>query len=530
MKKILIAIERERFTYLYKFNEAEISLQRILDQDYSSLSQAAIRSISKKIEAVLPFFESEDEVILIEYLKEKVNFSEGLKIYFDGVLGVIPLSVFAFNSLKNRLNQDFNIYSPIKEELIKDIRRIREDKIRINAVSKILNLVNLKVDNSFLSNLRGIVIKIISDEAFDGTEKKALSHLIKFDLTPSFIPSGNVESFLKLGCITLLTLGASIDALRNGPYYRIISENIDSLNRKSLHDSYLELENLFEKTNLEDKERIKKVKDTLNSEFNEFNPFLSYYIYLSFNRILKDKDFDLSRIESEIFNLKKNCPVELAYALSIFGYVHSFDRLYESIHRLSRAPIFEKVIVANKEPRVEEKPVNKDLSNIEKTDKTIQKDKLGWIKTTPKLPKKDDSDKVIKKDEILSKKTESEKIDDTKSYKEKDSTPEIEKFGEPEPEEYKVENKPDQPKNTYKELDYQSILTAISKTNFRGENKELRGKLIKDLNSIIQKQSASGVEAFGFDTIKTFILQIAREDSMLKEVSSKVIKKLEELF
>ncbi|WP_057938861.1 hypothetical protein [Algoriphagus resistens] len=532
MRKVLIAIEREKFNYLFKYNEAEISLHRIIDLDYNSLGSLPVRSISKKIESALPYFESEDEVILLEYVKEKINMNNGIRISFDGVLGIIPTSGFAFNSLKSRLNPDFNIYDPLNEELTRDIKRIREDRIRISAVNKILGLYDLQIDNSFLINLRGIVIKMISHEAFDGKEQKALNHLIKFDLTPSFIPSGNVESFLKLGCITLITLGAPIDALKNGPYFRIISENLNALNNKPLFKAYLEFERLIEFVNSEDKIRINKVKETLNSEFGKFNTFLSYFIYLSLNRILKDKDFDLTKIESEIYDLKNNCPVELAYALSIFGYVHSFDRLYESIHRLSKAPIFDKQITIKKEPvlELEEKPTNKDHSEGKETAKLNPQDKLDKSKIAPKLPKKVKSNQGIYKKEVKGKAAESEETVEPKGHKEAKTTAEIEKLSESEPEEYKVENESTQSKDTYKELDYQTILTAISKTYFKGDNKELRGKLVKDLNSTIQKESANGIEAFGFDTIKTFILQIAKTDTSLKDVSAKVIKKLEELF
>lgn len=530
MKKILIAIEREKFTYLFKFNEAQISTHSIIDLDYNSLTNQPIRSISKRIESALPFFESEDEVILLEYLKDEINLNDGLKISFNGVLGIIPISDFAFNSLKSRLNQDFNIYSPLIEELSKDIRRFREDRIRINAVNKILSLLNLQIDNSFLISLRGVVIKMISNEAFDGSEKKALKNLIKFDLTPSFIPTGNAESLLKLGCITLITLEAPIEALKNGPFFRIITENINSINQKSLYKAYLELERLIEFSNSEDKSKLNKVKETFNSEFSSFNAFLSYFIYLSFNRIIKDKDFDLTKIKSEILDLKNNCPVELAYALSIFGYVHSFDRLYESIHRLSGAPIFDKPINLKNAPILEEKPIRKGQSEDEGPSKTNQKGKLDTLKTTQNLTKKGEFNQGIHKQEFNSKSSDSEESIKSKGYSETNDTAEIEKFSESKPEEYKVEKNPSPAHNTYKELDYQTIFTAISKTNFKGGNKELKEKLVKDLYSIVQKESTNGIESFGFDTTKTFILQIVKADPALKDVADKIIKKLEDLF
>lgn len=83
---------------------------------------------------------------------------------------------------------------------------------------------------------------------------------------------------------------------------------------------------------------------------------------------------------------------------------------------------------------------------------------------------------------------------------------------------------------TFKELDIQSIFRIISKANYKGKNKELKEKLVRDLNSIIQREISGGIEAFGFDAVKTFILQVASRDAELKEVSNKIIKKLEEAF
>jgi hypothetical protein len=532
MKKILIAVEREKFIYLFKFNEAQISTNCVIDLDYNSLTNLPIRSISKRIESALPFFESEDEVILLEYLKEEINLMDGFRITFNGVLGIIPISEFAFNSLKSRLNPDFNIYRPLKEELTKDIKRIREDKIRINAVNKILSLLNLQIDNSFLISLRGIVIKMISNETFDGSEKKALMQLIKFDLTPSFIPSGNVESLLKLGCITLLTLGAPIDALKNGPYFSIINENFKQLNQKSLYQSYLELERLTEFANSEDKIRIKKVKETLNSEFSSFNAFLSYYIYLSFNRIIKDEDFDLTKINGDILDLKNNCPNELAYALSIFGYVHSFDRLYESIHRLSSAPIFDIQTSFKREPLLEEtSSIDRNYKEDEEPFKSSHQDKLDKLKTIPKTLNKAGSNQEINNAEVKGDTTEIEKVVETKVYLETIDKTEINKISEPELDKNKVEDKLPSTGNAYKELDFQSIFTAISKIRFnKQEKRELKEKFVKDFYSIIQKESASGIESFGFDTIKTFILKIVKVNPALKQVSEEIIKKLEDLF
>jgi len=394
MKKVLIALERESFNYLFKFNDCDISLKRIIDEDLNSIQRSPlIRTLAKKIEQALPYFESEDEVVLLEYLKENIQFGDGLRIVFDGVLGILPLSTFAKNSLESRLKNDFRIYGPIQEELLKDIHRIREDKKRFNSVNKLLGIYALQIESDFSKNLRSIVIKNEVGESLEGEGKKALINLIKFDLTPSFIPSGNVEGFLKLGCVFLLTIKEDINLLMNGPYYKIITKNRDLLNSKNLFESYVILQQLFENANNEDKVKLNTPEKTFNKEFNGFNAYLAYFIYLSLNRLLQSEDYNLLLIKEELEKLRKECPKELAHSLAIFGYVHSFDRIYESIHRLSNSPLFitSKTSLGNSELVAKGKNENKSWLN--KSNPSVEDPKSTDSKPLASSLTKDEFDK-----------------------------------------------------------------------------------------------------------------------------------------
>ena len=44
--------------------------------------------------------------------------------------------------------------------------------------------------------------------------KSSLYHLVKFNITPSFIPGGNIESIIKTGCIALLSIDKNNDHSR----------------------------------------------------------------------------------------------------------------------------------------------------------------------------------------------------------------------------------------------------------------------------------------------------------------------------
>lgn len=555
MKKVLIALERESFNYLFKFNDCDMSLIRIIDEDLNSFHHLPLRYIAKKIEHALPYFESEDEVVLIEYLKENIQFGEGIRIAFDGVLGILPLSTFAKNSLESRLKNDFRIYAPIQEELLKDIRRIREDKKRINSVNKLLGIFNLQIEADFSKNLRSIVIKSEVGESLESEEKKALVNLINFDRTPSFIPSGNVESFLKLGCIFLLTLKADINLLMNGPFYRIITENKDLLNSKNLFESYVILQKLFEKANNEDKVKLNTPEKTFNKEFNGFNAFLAYFIYLSLNRLLQSKDYNLFLIKEELEKLKKECPNEFAHALAIFGYVHSFDRLYESIHRLSNSPLFKTTVTIKndsvpiqfeqgKKPKLDEK-IEENLKNpIEKIEdqKVANKNRIK----DKSVEGDAEVDRHIIKEMDQNYKTginqESEKdsgsnTDSNEKSKAIKSTPKIPNYGElfdkidiGEIEDDGSDGYPEENEKgkveTFKEFTHQSIDSFISKIRFQKDNKSKRDKMLEKLNAVLQSEVSQGEDSFSFQTIEALILSIANKDSSLQDIAEKIISKL----
>jgi hypothetical protein len=591
MKTVLIALERETFNYLYKFDNCDISLNRIINEDFGSLQRPlqklSLRALAKQFEKSLPYFESEDEVILIEYLKESIQFEEGIRIKFDGIIGIIPLSASAKNSLESRLNKDFRIYEPIPEELLKDILRVREDKKRTNAVYCLLGYYKLDVSNEFLDHLRGAIIKRVLNDPIDKKLNKSLANLIDFDLTPSFIPSGNVESFLKLGCIFLIFNGQSdLVLLKNGPFFRVITENMDSLNSKSLLKAYSNLQQLFAKANKDDHERLYKAEKTFNGEFEGFNVFLAYFIYLSLNRRLKDEDYNLIILKAELEELKNEYPKELAHALAIFGYVHSFDRLYESIHRLSNSPLFKTSISSP----IELNSIQKDQNTLtkeqveakrndipdssEKSEKpeTSSKEIAIDIVTTPDKEKADSKLTDSIKDSLSGSPTLPNEIDKSKSSetgiqdvkpKSFKSTPNISNLGksleifvenakesnsnlEPENKHIDTYNRidsiedskvgedeisPNITSRSYKELNHQSIDSLISNIRFRSKkDNQQKDRLLDDLNIVFKKEVISGDDSFSFPTIKAFLLSIGTKNASLNEIIGKMIVRVEKEF
>lgn len=353
MEKILIGIEREKFNYLYKYNSCTVDIRSVVEADYDKISDSKNQSdaLIRQLENSLPLYESEYEIFFIEYDKSKLVFDEGgVSLKFNGVLKIVPLNEESRDLVQSRVNKDFLLTKEIPIPLYDRIQLLRQEKIRLSTTQKLIKLFNIPEPISrseLLVKTKEYVGEILLNKDYSKVTTP-LFKLLTFDTTPSFIPEGNVESFLKLGCVALQALGHDASILQKGPYYKVCYENKDKLNVLDLADSYLLLDKISKGLTEDDKIKINKLKDVLNSDFKGIDAFLIYYIYLSLNRKMVKSDFDITAIESDMKKLKETFPLELYYALFIFGYVHSFGRLYESLHRLEKAPLFKAKVEVRK--------------------------------------------------------------------------------------------------------------------------------------------------------------------------------------
>lgn len=398
MENVLIGIEREKFLYLYKYNSCFISISSIVEIDsralFSMKAKEGDDALAKLLEEALPFFENEEEVVFLVYDKKHISYRNRITLVFQGVQDLIPLNGIAYNIIKTRINQNFRLSKPLPPALFDKIQCIKQEKIRTESVSKIISLFRISkvkdetTSSAFFALLKKNINKILlKNTSYD--RKSAFSQLLRYDTTPNFAPEGNVESFIKLGCIALKAVERDESNLTKGPYYKILEENKYRLNQLSLKLSYEKLESLFKKESKENKPKIEKLQEILGTEFPKLNTFLIYYLYLSFNRILSAKDFNLSFLKKDIEELKKDYPEELAYAMVLFGYIHSYERLYESFHHLSNAPLFKtsKPIV---EPENKISVVKEPKAKIEPLKQIVEKES----KDTKQKQNKDNESKI----------------------------------------------------------------------------------------------------------------------------------------
>jgi hypothetical protein len=154
MKRIIIAIERSKFNYLYKYNICTVSTVNIVEYSYPQLLKfykSNLDAAASIIENALPVFESEHEVILLEVESSEVGYN--LEFGFNAVKLIIPLNKLARELLQSKLNSDFLYAIPIPTDLYEATLALREDKLRSKAALSVLSCFNLPTPATPFTNL-----------------------------------------------------------------------------------------------------------------------------------------------------------------------------------------------------------------------------------------------------------------------------------------------------------------------------------------------------------------------------------------
>ncbi len=355
MKKIIIAIERSKFNYLYKYNICTVSTVNIIDYSLPQLLEVYkfnLDTAASIIEKALPIFESEHEVILLEVESSEISYN--LEFGFNAVKRIIPLNELAKELLQSKLNSDFQYTSPIPEGLYEAVFALREDKLRLNSGLAVLSCFDLPAPTtSFINLVKNATRRLIFNEDISkgaGT----IDFLLEFNTTPSGIPSGNIEGVMKIICVGMLKVTGNADRLRQSPLFNLLLDNMDILNQGSLLICYQN----FQKLSNENWDKVEKLEATLASAEIDADILLLLFLCISFKKEIQRNDFDLKSISFDINEIKSIYSKELSQALYLVGYTMSMGTLHESIHRLSSSPLFEvekKVEIENEKLIINEK-------------------------------------------------------------------------------------------------------------------------------------------------------------------------------
>lgn len=345
--KVLIAMEWSKYLNLYKYNYCFISEYNIVECALDKAQNIMFDNINTNaLERALPVFERDMDAIILDYDKSKLKFDNGIHLSFQGILNIIPLSQEAFDMLSTRIPSEIKLSNPLPPRVLLNVLFLRRRKFRREAIDALINHYSIKLPDEgdkFIELIHKAVEKVLNPNS-QVNKSSVLYNLLTFDITPSFIPEGNIESIIKIGCVVYKANQSDIENITGGDFFNVCMDAKSKINSGSILNGYNAFKDNYEGLSSNAKVSIDKLLDELKKEFPHINTFLIYYIYLSLNRLVSKNEFNLELVNNDLVELKLNNEKELFYAMVLFCSVHSIERLYESIHKLNKAPLFSNIV------------------------------------------------------------------------------------------------------------------------------------------------------------------------------------------
>ncbi|ENA1802856.1 hypothetical protein ABF179_002269 [Flavobacterium psychrophilum] len=336
---MIVAIERSKFIYLYKYNEISIDANQVIDLSVEKIIDSCKENNHKLIEdfnRILPIFEQDHEVILLEIDKKDISIQGKLNIYFKAVLSIYPLTNIGSQLLQGKINDNFIIKEPIFEEIIEEVKIIRSLDNRNKATENILNSFLLNITNVKKSLLEESLKRILLSKNSNDNFNSFLDYLISYNKTPSNIPDGNVEFLCKIGIIVLNYLKIDEANFFKGPYYKSCLNYRDEINDGSIFNSYSTFIEIKDSDLISS---LESLKSKIDITIPGIDIFKASYFFLAYKAYLNKNDKNLELLKNEIEQLKFDDEQTTAFVLAMIGYVFSFESLYESLHTINKAPL-----------------------------------------------------------------------------------------------------------------------------------------------------------------------------------------------
>jgi len=338
---MIVAVERTKFTYLYKYNQIRVDISQVIDKPSNVLKNMLNNDFNGLIQIfnlAIPIFEQDHEIILLEIDKSKISVQNGIFISFDSIICIYPLTKTGKQLLEGKINDDFIVDIPVFEKCIEALRIIRSMKFRITASEKLLAHFNLGelLNKGILSAIEASVKKSLLEKTQPQEFNTFLDHLIAYNKTPSYIPDGNIEYLCKIGAVAIKHLGKPEEVFTNGPFYKSCLKYKNQINTKSYYSSYKSFLAIPDESY---KDSYKKIVEIISKDFDSVDIFQISYFFLAIKAYLNKNDNKLHNLEMEIQELKESNERVAAFVLALIGYTFSFEQLYESIHILNNVPL-----------------------------------------------------------------------------------------------------------------------------------------------------------------------------------------------
>ena len=393
---MLVALERNKFTYLYKYNQIRVDINQVIDEPVENLKwmlQLKFNELLLLFNKAIPLFEQDHEILLLEVDKSKIKFHNGLKLSFDSIHCIYPITIIGGKLLDGKISDDFIVEHPVFEKAIEWLKIIRSMEFRRATSEKLLAHFDLAtiLKKELISSIEAAVKKNLLDKNQSQVFTTFLDHLIAYNKTPSYIPDGNIEHICKIGAITIKYLGKPEEVFTNGPFYKSSLKYKSLINNKSYTDSYLAFISI---TDVELKTSFEKIVELISKDYHGVDLFKVTYFFLAFKSFINKNDNNIEGVSNEIVSLISQDRNTAAFVLSLIGYTFSFENIYEGIHRLSNAPLLK--------------------STTRKTTAKIEKNKKAALEEKIELERKAAENEITKSKE--DKKGEEIKTEETETF------------------------------------------------------------------------------------------------------------------
>ena len=363
---MLIAIDRNSFNYIFKYNSMTISISQILDLRNEILEteiQKTSSFIVSEFDRILPIFELDHEVLLLEIQKSELEINGKINLSFNSILKVYPLTGKAKNLLSGKLNQSIEINEAIFEgviEKVKLIRSINNRKLLYNKLSKIC-LIPENPNHVFTQNVQSIVELLLKNQSAGNSY---LANLIQYNYSPNEISSGNIEFLEKIGIITWITRTSSSEGYTTSHYFKLCEEFKSKINEGNYVAGFKAYLEIIEDKSLDFKNSHDKINKIINEEEIEIDLFKVSYYFLALKTKLNKNNSNLLELFEDLIRDIHTDPITMSHVLFLIAYSFSFEQLYESIHILEKSALLKSKFVFR-----DAQTIIKELDNQAKEEK-----------------------------------------------------------------------------------------------------------------------------------------------------------------
>ena len=341
---MIVAMERNSFNYILKYNSIIVSNAQIFDLDIETIEMANSNDfICNEFDRILPVFELDQEVLILAIDKSKLLINSSITLPFNSIESIYPLTAKSKVILSGKLNQNLELKNPIFEiiiERVKFTRAIRNRELSFNLLRDVY-LIKEKIDISFTTKVQSIFLELFQAEK---VEETYLSSLMKYNYTPNEISSGNIENLEKIGIIAFIFKAKTSDGYTLSPFYIACENYKKEINENSYSDGYIKYHALLNKEMIESqwKQSDEKIKTIVSEEFEGLDFFKISYYYLAIKTKLNKNDGSLIELDYQIIRDIFSDEKTMIHVLYLICYTFSFEQLYESLHILTMAPLFKK--------------------------------------------------------------------------------------------------------------------------------------------------------------------------------------------